>query len=198
MFWPSKESAAKMGVKDALKLYYGVSLVPLLLFIVLGSICLNLGLVSNRFGAVPLVLSLLPGVGLNVLLVAFAFAYFWVLIPVSLLIDAALYHLVGKNFLKLFKGGYERTFTALVFGFMPMLLLYWLFVIPGVNALALIVLPVWGFVVDVIALSVQQKVTRLQAFAVIAVLLGLVALVMLLSASALAAFGAPLFSSWMV
>jgi len=118
--------------------------------------------------------------GLNVLLVGFALVYFWLLVPIGFFINSAIYQLVGKHFLRLFKEDYERTFTAMVFGSMPLLLLFWLFVVPGVNLLAFIVLPVWAFVVEVIALSSQQRITRLQSIGAMAVMAALALLVVLL------------------
>jgi len=180
LFSPGRESAAKMDVMGALKFYYGASLIPLLLFLVFGFIAMKLGVFSGVLGMFPATSSFMMNAGLNVLLVGFALVYFWLLVPIGFFIDAALYQLVGKYFLKLFKEDYERTFTAMVFGCMPMLLLYWLFVIPGVNLLAFVVLPVWALVTEVIALSVQQKITRLQSVAAMAVLAGLAVLVVLL------------------
>jgi hypothetical protein len=180
LFSPGKESAAKMDIIGALKFYYGASLIPVLLFIVLGYIALQSKLLNNILGMVPIGSSLILNAGVNLLLVGFAVVYFWLLVPIGFFINSALYQLVGKHFLRIFKGNYENTFTALVFGSMPLLLLYWLFVIPGINLLALVVLPVWALVAEVIALSVQQRITRLQSAATMAVLAALAVLVVLL------------------
>lgn len=180
LFSPGKEAAAKMSVMDALKFYYSASLIPLLLFLVIGFVSMKLGLLTNALGLVPMTSSFLLNMGVGVLLVGFAVVYFWLLVPIGFFINAALYQLVGKYFLRLFKEDYERTFTAMVFGCMPLLLLYWLFVVPGVGILAFVVLPVWALVVEVIALSAQQRITRLQSIATMAVLAALAVLVVLL------------------
>ena len=180
LFSPGKESAAKMDVMGALKFYYGASLIPLLLFLVVGVAIISLGMLPKVLGTGSMLSSLMPNVGLNVLLVVVAVVYFWLLVPIGFFINSAIYQLVGKHFLRLFKEDYERTFTAMVFGSMPLLLLFWLFVVPGVNLLAFIVLPVWAFVVEVIALSSQQRITRLQSIGAMAVMAALALLVVLL------------------
>lgn len=180
LFSPGKEAAAKKDVLGALKFYYGASLIPLLLFLVIGYVVMSLGFLPGTLGMFPMASHLMTGASLNVLLVAFAVVYFWLLIPIGFFINSLFYQLVGKYFLKLFKEDYERTFTAMVFGSMPLLLLYWLFVVPGVNLLAFVVLPVWTLVVEAIALSAQQRITRLQSVATMAVLAGLAVLVALL------------------
>lgn len=177
---PGKESAAKMDVMGALKFYYGASLIPLLLFLVIGFAVMSFGMLPNLLRANPALSALMPNMGMNVLLVVLAVVYFWLLVPIGFFINSAVYQLVGKYFLRLFKEDYERTFTAMVFGSMPLLLLFWLFVVPGVNLLAFIVLPVWAFVVEVIALSSQQRITRLQSIGAMAVIAALVLLVALL------------------
>ena len=181
LFSPGKESAARMDVWGALKFYYGASLIPLLLFLVIGFVTLRLGLLQNAMGAATLP-SFLLNAGAGALLVGFAFVYFWLLVPIGFFINSAIYQLVGKYFLRIFKGGYERTFTAMVFGSMPLLLLFWLFAVPGISMLAFVVLPVWAFVVEVIALAAQQRITRLQSIGVMAVLVAMVLLVVLLLA----------------
>ncbi|VVB77115.1 Yip1 domain protein [uncultured archaeon] len=160
---PSKESSGKMKLVDSLKFYYSASLIPLLLIMVVAFLRINYGPHINFIKLFPMAYSTSVTMGVGAVVVALALLYVWVLVPIGFFIDAAIYQVVGKNFLRLFKGSFENSFSAVTLGSMPMVLLGWLILVPGVNVLAFAVLPVWSLVVLIIALSAQQKITRLQA-----------------------------------
>lgn len=191
---PERFSKVSFSVKDALKFYYIFSIVPVIISIIVGIIvgAVTGIVIQNQVSGLVLTGPLhsiaaslqliLPG-----FISAWVLLYFWVFVPIGLFINAAIYQLVGKAMLKTWKGDYAKTFTASMFGVIPLTLFYFLSLIPGINLVYLIVLPIWSIVVLVIALSVQQKVERTKAFVALATSWGLVALFLFLIAAATAA-----------
>jgi hypothetical protein len=166
---PAQNTGKKMSIGDSLKMYYMFSIVPVVLFIVLGAIVAFLA---------SSVLSLVPGlgavgVGLGglaiVFLVIIAIVEFWIAVPISLLIQAALYQLVGGVILKWFKNGYSATLTASVYSTMAVIGVIWLFVIPIIGALIIGIFGLWSIYVFVTALANQHGITKGKAFAVWAI-----------------------------
>jgi len=100
---PDKKSS--MGIGDALTFYYKAAIIPLILAIVLGSI-----------GAYLIKPSLV------LLIIPLALVYILILIPIGLLIDAAIYQFFDKILFKVFKGDISKTFTAMMYSVMPSLI----------------------------------------------------------------------------
>lgn len=185
IFNPSKESAGRMSILKSLKFYYAASIIPFVLVVILGLLGLRFGIFANSPSFIPMSSLIASNSLFGFALLALAIIYMWILLPVGFFINAALYQLVGKHFLRLFRENYDKTFAALVFGSMPFILLFWTFFIPIINAIAFVVLPVWALVVTVISLSTQQRITRLQAIAAMAVLAALAILVIMMAFSAI-------------
>lgn len=76
-----------------------------------------------------------------------------VLIPAMILFEALFYHVVGYGLMRRFKGGFGKTTSAVVYGFMPLVALSWSFEIPLVGTLAKLIGIFWGFVILVAALA---------------------------------------------
>jgi hypothetical protein len=164
-FHPSLVSKTKIGVGDALKFYYQNTIIPVIIFAVIGALMISIGISSygsTLFGGNA---SFLAGFGAAAIVLGLV--YFWILVPVSIFIDAFIYQLVGYNLLKVFDKNYERSFAAVMFAELPMTLLYWVVAIPVVGILALVVLSVWSIVVLIVSLATQHKVKRTDAVVVI-------------------------------
>ncbi len=183
---PGSESKPAFSIGRTLGFYYELTAIPFVLYVVIGYIMASLGLNTTLM---PFYGSF-SSIGVLPALLLTAVLYFWILVPIGLFLDAVIYHLVGRNFLRLWNGNYERTFTAVMFGALPVMLFYWLVSIPVVNALYLGIMGVWGLVVLTVALSNQQKVKRIEAFwamgSAVVLTLVLVMVVVLLIASAFA------------
>lgn len=165
LFCPSKAAAKDRKIKGALKIYYSVAIV--------GFVFAAIIFTANYFSsALPLSGTGWAG-GQFGELVFIAFLLF-VAEPLGLFIDAALLQLIGKYFLKSWRGDYSRTFTAQMFSAMPAVLLFWLLIIPDFYVIALFVVMVWDLVILTIALSQQQKVKRADAMVAIATMTGIV------------------------
>jgi hypothetical protein len=172
-FWnlvwnPGKYSKRQLDFWSAVKLYYTMAVLPFIAYVVIGSLRIAAGDGVHRFGASTLLAHLGPlFTSLSYLsLIWGGILLFFIALPLGIAIDAIIYQIIAKHFLKVWKGSYDRTFTALVFGLFPLLLLLWIGVIPIFNLLFIIVAPIWSLVVIVIALSEQQKITRLNALLV--------------------------------
>ncbi len=165
VFHPDRNTKVGMSVGRALSFYYEFSILPFIAFVIVASLMLYLN--AAVFNTVPF-LSMLYGSTLGVVAVAIAAVLlFWILIPIGFLINAAIYQVIGKYFLRAWKGDYSKTFMATMFGSLPIVLFYWLMPVPVLGALAIAVFAVWSFVVLIIALSNAQKVSRLQSVGVV-------------------------------
>lgn len=165
VFHPDRNTKTGMSLGRALSFYYEFSILPFITFVIVASLMLYLN--AAVFNTVPF-LSMLYGSTLGVVAVAIAAVLlFWILVPIGFLINAAIYQVVGKYFLKVWKGDYSKTFMATMFGSLPIILFYWLMPIPILGAIAIAVFAIWSFVVLIIALSNAQKVSRLQSVGVV-------------------------------
>lgn len=179
---PEKHGKKTMDFGGAVKLYYTLAVFAFIAYVVVGSIAVWLGL---GLRGTP---SAFPASALMAFAHAVSYvAVFWsgvvtffILLPLGIAIDALIYQLIGRVFLNAWKGTYERTFTALVFSLFPVLLLYWLRVVPVFDALFIILAPIWSLIVLVIALSGQQKIRRLDALLIVLLKSFLVVFVLLL------------------
>ncbi len=150
---PNKNTG-KMEVMDALKYYYRVMILPMIVSVVLALI----------FGI--FVGSALGGVGSifgGVVTAVIAVVYFIVLIPIGLLFSAAVLQLFAKMVFGIYKGNYSRTFTAVMFGALPVILFYWLGFIPVLGML-LLVFGLWSIYTTVVSLSKQHNISLGKAF----------------------------------
>ena len=176
---PEKATSVRRGVFDALEFYYYASAVPMIAgaaAVVLLGVAI-FGFSYFFFSSMPFY-SIIAGAGMVVFvlaLLALFVAYMWILVPLSFFINAAIFQFFGRYVFRQFKREYSRTYSAIVYGSMPQTLLVFLLAIPFVNLMVWL----WGFVVLIVALSNQQKVSKARAFAVVmgsAVLLVLIAL----------------------
>ena len=150
MLHPTQATKKERGIKDSLKFYYKLSIVPWLLYILFGAI-----FIASSVGiAVAVILSII-----------IAILVFWVLMPISFFISALIYHAFGKLF-RVFKSGYANTFNATVYGTIPSILFMWLGAVALLSTLSL-VFAIWSLVVLIIALANRQNTTMLRAFLVI-------------------------------
>lgn len=191
-FWnlvwhPEKNAKRQLDFGSALKLYYTVAVLPFIAYIIVGSIMVWAGIsthpATHLFYSFRGLLSTLSYASV----VIGGILIFFVILPICIAIDSLIYQLVAKFFLNAWKGDYERTFSALVFALFPLLLLFWLSAIPFLNVFFIILAPVWSIVVLVIALSTQQKITRLNTLFIMIVKSLLVLMVLLLLGISIAA-----------
>jgi hypothetical protein len=159
MIWhPSKYAKRKLSVSQSLKLYYQIMILPFIAYVLLTLLGYYLGFnASNAIMpsmSIPL-FTLAAGIG-------FGIVYLFILLPlISIPINAAIYQVVGKHFLKSWNGDYAKTFSAIMMGTLPLVIFFWLLSVPVVKFLFIAILGIWSLVVLVIALSTQQGISRL-------------------------------------
>jgi hypothetical protein len=160
---PEKITKSAKTVGDGLALYYKFSVIPLVL---LAIVALGAGfLLQGVLAATGLVNGLLAG-NLVWLVVVAVILYVWGLIPVGLLVFGVILHWIARG-LGVYKGGFEGTFTAVVYGMFLPLAVLWLTVIPVIGALIQLVAFVWSVYVLVVVLSNMHKSTRVNTFVVL-------------------------------
>ncbi|MCL5430320.1 MAG: hypothetical protein M1504_02475 [Candidatus Marsarchaeota archaeon] len=175
IFNPNKTTQKKMDIGQALGMYYKFSVIPVILFIVIGAI------VALAAGAL---LSSIPGLSsfgaaggalAIVGVIVGAILEFWIFIPIGIFISAALYHVVGAA-LGWFKQGYSATLTSTVYYMMTVVAVAWLLPVPILGALLVGIFSIWGIYVFITALANQHKTTKGKAFVVwlIWVIIGIV------------------------
>lgn len=163
LFNPGVKSKTTRSAIGAIKFYYSVALVPLVLSMVMAY---YVGLSK----ALPFPLDILTTAAQpdgHLLGALFPIAYLLIGIPLSLVLGSGLYHLVIGKLFKMYKGGYSKPFTAFVYGSIPVVLTYWIAVIPFTRPLVSGAFGLWGFVIEIIALASQLKMSRLRAFGTI-------------------------------
>ena len=152
-----KKPAKTVG--DALALYYQFSVIPLVLLVVVAAgagfalqgVMAATGLVSGLSGSWTWILA------------AAAVMYMWGLVPIGLLVFSVVFHWIGKG-LNVYKGGFEATFTAAVYGMFLPLAVLWLTVLPVIGGLIQLVAFIWSLYVLVVVMSNVHKNTRVETF----------------------------------
>ena len=165
IFRPAENASIKLSVGDALALYYKFSVIPIAIFVIAGHVFLEI--LASMFSQSPVspITSFFGAHSLTIL-VATSVAFFWIFLPVALLVQAALYQFLGGTIMGKFKGGYSATFSSVVFAMLPNVLVAWLAFIPGFDLIILPLVSIYGIYVLVIALTKQHKTTNNTAFAV--------------------------------
>ena len=160
---PNRHTKRKMTVPEALTFYYKIggasfvvaAIVELVVYMLKGSaVGGGLGLYKGLFGLglpEPFASILMAGV----ILLVFA--------PLSFFINSAIYQFICKDIFGIWRGNYSRTFTASVFSYLPIAMLFWGIMLPYVHPLFMAVAAIWSIIVLLIALSNQQGISVLRS-----------------------------------
>jgi hypothetical protein len=189
VFHPNKESHARLGLKEALLTYYRFAAVPI---IITAAVALISYLVFGP--SLQNSLSMLPKsdlVGGSVALTILAYKDMLLSlvvmpmlpIPIALLVIAGLIHLLGKVF-RMFKEGFDRTFTAVLYASFSSLTFWFAIVFGAIGGVVYFLALVYGIYVLVVGLAKQQDTTMTNAFVV-----GLAAFVILFIVASTIAVG---------
>lgn len=170
VFHPGKETAVNLDLWGSLKIYYSMAIISVVLAAIAITVMSALGIYSsgglNPFGRS--IAAVMP-VSIPVVSIVSAMIGIFVAVPIILFIVSIVYQLIGKNFLNAWKGGYEKTFAAVMFSLMPTLLFYWAISIPVIGVFLAFIFGIWSFVVLVIALSSQHHIERYKSVIVVLV-----------------------------
>ncbi len=166
LIWnPDSGAKRQLDVGNALRLYYTLAILPFIAYLVIGGIMLALGHATSGVGG-DTVFAPLYAMAKSFSYVSLfwnAIVLFFVALPIGIAIDAMIYQVIGKFFLKAWNGDYAKTFTAVTLSVFPVLFLAWIDTIPVLNTIFIVLVPIWSIVVFVTVLAAQQKLTRLNA-----------------------------------
>ncbi len=157
-----KINSKQKSFSQIMSIYYKASIIPLIISMLVGFATgymfgpLNLMLLHKNVIAIGLM-----GGALNS---AYAFITILVVIPLSLIIDAAIYYLFADLVLKIWKGSYENVLISLMYGELLIVIFYFLLFIPIISIAALIVLSVWSLIIVSIVMGRQMKMDPWRAF----------------------------------
>ncbi len=148
---PKSGTAQSMSTGGALKFYYTIMVIPLILSIILGYISggAAVGLLIAGSAALSLIVS----------------------IPLSILIGAGVYYVIIGSLFKLFRAEYSKVVTAFTYAVVPYVFLMWI-ITPLTASLSLatvgsvieIIAAIWSFITILFALSNQLSMSKLKAF----------------------------------
>jgi len=190
---PGQGTKRQMSIGEALKFYYSVMIIPLILGIIL----------SVAMGAATFAVSVI--------------IVYIISLPLVILIDAGIYHIIIGKLFRLYKGSYDRVVNAFTYAIMPAVFIYWIVLglTGGSSALSTgglalgvstaygavsiagliltLIFGVWSFIVMIVALAGQLNMSRLKAFGTLileGVVIGIIYLVIIAAMGAgLAAIG---------
>ncbi|MCW6160532.1 MAG: hypothetical protein LVQ95_05615 [Candidatus Micrarchaeales archaeon] len=141
-----------MSIKESLAFYYKYSL-PVLILLIIMSYALD-----------RTVLSIFPGLSSASGVIVASLVLIWIAVPVLVLIQSAFLYVAGV-LLKIFKNNFPGTFTAAIYGSVPLVLFLWLTSIPIYGKFVLVIIEIWSFVILVVALAEQHAISRFRALA---------------------------------
>lgn len=150
IFGIKTETFRIMSFKEAIAFYYKYSLLPLILLIIMSYVLTGS------------ILSVIPGFSGSSGVVIASLILVWIAVPLLMLIQTALIYVVGIIF-KFFKNDLPKTFAAVTYGTIPLVLLLWLTSIPIYGKFILVAIEIWSFIILVIALSEQHEIGILKA-----------------------------------
>ncbi|MGC8572315.1 MAG: hypothetical protein ACP5LH_03500 [Candidatus Micrarchaeia archaeon] len=155
---PTTYSYKTMGVGESIIKFYKVMLIPMILLMILSAIFISSvssagGLLGAAAGAVA------TGAFLFGILIDYI-----VIIPIGLIISAAVLQLIAGSLLKWYNKGFNATLSGLVYGIFPALLLNWLSPIPILGTVIAIIVFFWVIVVESLSLGKLHNISALKAF----------------------------------
>lgn len=161
---PNKEARTNLGVKDAAVMYYKFAVVPIIFAIVASLVIL---------AVLPGVLASLPSTqllngSLSLTMAAYEESFVGLIItplfiPIALLVIAGLIHGVGKV-LRLLKGSFSKTFTAVVYAEFASLLFWFAIALGNFGSIIFLLAAVYGVYMLVVVLAKEHKTSATNAF----------------------------------
>jgi hypothetical protein len=161
---PSKNTKEKQSLGQAIGFYYKFALIPIIISLIV-QIVFPLPAIFSFSTSISLVGSYIIG------------------FPFEILVVAGFIYLFGSVLFHKFKGNFEATFVSVLYGYIPMILLYWLILLIAssfafglngslaagsifilITTVGQAILLLWGLLILVFALSNQNTVTVLDAF----------------------------------
>ncbi|MGC8662775.1 MAG: hypothetical protein ACP5RT_03250 [Candidatus Micrarchaeia archaeon] len=154
MFHPDSSTKKSMRIGEALAFYYTLAIIPLILSII---VTMVIYIPANLF---------FGGATKGIMLLIMVLTYL-VFTPLGLIINSEIYNLIIKGLFKMYNQGYDAVFTAFTYGAIPLILTYWLLRVPFIGMALILLSGLWGFIVEIIAISNLLSMSRLKALGTI-------------------------------
>ncbi|MGA3020643.1 MAG: hypothetical protein ABSD68_01690 [Candidatus Micrarchaeales archaeon] len=180
LFDSGEATTDTLSIRDSFVLYFSISIIPIILFLVVGAIFFGSqtgqnmptsffdGLISLLYAVfitgnfsyiVPV-----PFVGFEAVLYLIAL-YILVIFPIEMILIAAALHLVGNNVFHEFKEPFENTFAAVMYAIIPQITFLWVLMLPVfTNSRTMfwynLIVFTWSILIFFNALSNQQEINR--------------------------------------
>jgi hypothetical protein len=169
MLHPGKNTKKELSVKNAFKMYYALAIIPVVLGLVLVYLEGGFNPFSATAGFASMHYALFETLNNYKVAIGAAFVLLLILVlePVSMLANSALYHLIVCKLFRVYNKKYPAVFTAVMYGVLPALMVYWLYPAGYIGSLFMGIFGIWGLVVEIIALSNLLKISRLKALGTI-------------------------------
>lgn len=166
---PEAETKTRMDVVDAFVMYYKATLIPLILVILVemllsGYVAVTLGTLLAKIPFIGAIVGGILGLLASVLLVGATVMLVWIFIPVSLLIYALVYHVFGTYLFKLYKKDFSATATAVVYSAAPLILFFWVILIPVAGPLIYLIASGWSVIILLFSMANMQGITKTEVF----------------------------------
>ncbi len=184
MLHPRKAINKGLILSKALGYYATLGFLAFLLFLILGSIVI----ITNPSAVGLLLAHIGMGIGTAASFALLALAgviLFFGLMPISMLINAWVYRLVGKNLFRAFKGRFSDTVTAYAYAVSLMAFVYGLapLLLEGPAAILLfvalfVIFIVWAYIILILGIS---RIHRISALAVLGILVAEMVILWLMS-----------------
>lgn len=163
---PGKSTKRAFEVDEALKLYYRLAIIPLVLGLIVTYASggfVSSSMLSMMFKAVyPALLSASGTYALAISMV-YMLLFFLAITPLSMLINSWLYHMIVGKLFKIYNKKYAKVFTGAFYGALPTTLVYWLFPLGAIGGAIIGIAGLWGFIVEIIAYSNQLGMSRIKS-----------------------------------
>ena len=174
---PGKATKRALTIKDALKLYYTLAIIPVVLGVVMVFVfggVRSFSSSTSMFAAFPSLMGLLSTYGLEIGIGYLLFAIL-VMTPINAFINSGVYHLLIGRLFKIYDKKYPKVFTAAIFGTLPALMVYWLYPSGIVGTVVMGIFGLWGVIVEIIAFSNQLGMSRIKTLGTFVLYIAVVA-----------------------
>ncbi len=161
LFHPGRNTVIGKTIKESLKFYYSIIIIPVILGIIL-SFVLQIWYAS-----------------LIVLL------YLLIIFPlIGILVSAGIYHIIVSKLFRFYKGRYEKVVNAFTFSIIPAVFIYWIvalnvwitkvasvgvgvnpviYYLASIDIILMAIIEIWVFIVLIFALSNQLSISKLKS-----------------------------------
>jgi hypothetical protein len=162
----------RKGIKETLVFYYSILPIPILVLALVSALDLGMaykGVSAPTFWSSSLQNSTGSGSVGSIYTPIIPFTYL-ITYPIVGFINAGVFHFLSKKVFKIWSGNYNQTFTAVIFGFIPVTLFLWVLSLPLLNLpvdsvinLVFLAIHIWNAVITIKSFQIQHSISLQRA-----------------------------------